>query len=221
MGACLLMFSLSVGLAVGGVALTGAKWRTLPEWWAAASTTLAFVMAAIAAWSTWQALSMERARDVERLEIERRKQARLVAAWCPRLTLDVTTDLRVVPRNGVAVLRAINRSGLPVTNVRYAFELKVFTEDGKQGFFGPVIERSILEPLDGPTDILLTTAEWDKVAELVIHADGVDLMSDEGWVLTAGISFTDAAGQHWVREQNGRLLRAPEMLVAMRAKADI
>lgn len=47
---------------------------------------------------------------------------------------------------------------------------------------------------------------------------GVELLANEGWVLTVALSFTDSAGVHWVREQNGRLGVAPTLLQAMRAR---
>lgn len=205
------MFIASLLPAAVGVQATHDHWTNLPLWWAASSATFALLGAAVAAQSTSQTLQIERNRDTAQAEVNRKAQAALVAAWCPRIRIEITKDLRVLPGK-VPPLRAINRSGLPVTNIQYAFELKVFHNGTTTGYQGPVIERALIEPTDSPVDIALTSYEWEQVARLVMDAANVDILSDEGWTLTVGVAFTDTAGQHWIREPNGRLLEAPALL---------
>jgi hypothetical protein len=103
---CSLAFAGSIGLAVVGVWATGDSSKDLAVWWTAVATSLAFVMAGAAAWSTWQTLQVERTRDTERLQLEYRAQASTIAAW--------THQIRKGDEWVEFVVRARNASLLPV-----------------------------------------------------------------------------------------------------------
>lgn len=104
--ACGLAFAGSIGLSVVGVWVTGDSSKDLAAWWTAVATSLAFVMAGAAAWSTWQTLQVERARDTERMQLEYQAQASTIAAW--------THQVRKGDEWVEFVVRARNASLLPV-----------------------------------------------------------------------------------------------------------
>lgn len=159
------MLALSAGIGALGVAATGDRWEDLAPWWSAAATALAFIAAGTAARSTWETLQIERARDADRLELDKRSQALKVAAWCPPISVDVVMDpkgWRYERLGNTAALKAVNTSGLPVTNVRYVFELRLFTNNGIEGYMGPWVGRVVLEPAHEPQIVDLSICRVEQ-----------------------------------------------------------
>lgn len=109
-------------LAIAISAVTGAKSGTFAEWVGGLSTLAAFIAAVFAGWYAHRALKVEQGRDAERIKLEHRSQAVLIAAWhdsarkdIPALGGALTGTFGTYESHGL-MLR--NASDLPVVDVQ-------------------------------------------------------------------------------------------------------
>ena len=170
----------------------------VPTWIAAVATVLALTAAGFAAWASWKVLKREAQRDADRDEADRRQQANLVAAW--RGVVSGTGHQR-----GVGLYRPVVRNGsaLPI----YQVGVEVVFE----GSAGVVHKTEVLAP-----------GQWFVTLGGDFHfadhpAEKLRLSDQSSPAFQVAVSFRDAAGMAWRRDENGHL---EQIAAAMTTQAD-
>jgi hypothetical protein len=171
-------------VGVTDLALRIVDYGDVPTWIAAVATVLALVAAGFAAWASWNVLKRETQRDADRDDAERRQQANLVAAWHG-----------VVPhpvQRGAGLYRPVVRNGSELPIYQVGVEVVV------EGSTGIVHMTEVL----GPGQWFVTQSGHFNFADhptekLRLHA------SSPGFQVA--VSFSDAAGIAWRRDENGQL----------------
>jgi hypothetical protein len=215
----LLVFAIAIGLG----RLAGAGAGSYADWLAATATVAAFSAALVAARfaaeavrAARDALHIEQRRDQHRDEQALRAQAELVAAWVEDLDGQMVrpgdVPYHVTEQEGQSIT-VRNASELPVTRVGLAFTLHVatHTQEGLQITNTEIglQELPIVPPgtknVDMGLDILVAFQRlWDEAQSATTRR------------LRVGITFVDAGGRAWIREDDGRLLESPDVLTQRR-----
>lgn len=199
--------------------LAGADAGSYADWLAASATMAAFAAAIVAARfaaeaasATRGALDVEQRRDQHRDEQALRAQAELVAAWVEDLGSEENPSSDVpyyVPEQEWQSITVRNASELPVTRVGLAFTLHVVkpSPDGLQ-----VTNRKIgLQELPiVPPGTKNVEMSLDIVASFQRLWEEAESASTRR--LRVGITFVDAGGRPWIREDDGRLMESPDAL---------
>ncbi|WP_435746472.1 hypothetical protein [Nocardioides sp. SYSU DS0663] len=197
--------AITFGLSFAAMRTAPASWASFPQWLEAVATGLAVVAAAVAALYAARAFGLERAREDRWQADQRRAQAALVAAWAsgPSYHHDraaLIDGLSV--RSGIdgARVRVRNASDIPVARVTVDVSVDLSAEGAE-----PMRRVSLgthALPVLGPA----------VTEDVVVHADEVLTFNDpdvsfEDVVVTlrVGLSFIDAAGVLWRRNDDGRL----------------
>lgn len=173
----------------------------LPAWIEAIATLAAFGAATAAALLVARTVTIELQRESDRLEVDRRGQASLVAAWAvgPRYaTGDLDQDTLRYPVTGVSsvTVKVRNASPIPVSDAVVTVSARVQSPgdpaDGPEsrvvratesiGLIEPESTEVIGVPFDPPVPI----AEKE-------HFDQIEVF----------MSFRDASGVWWVRDGEG------------------
>lgn len=223
--ASLVLAALAGSLVVGLLAnLAGAPSGSIPDWIEAIATVAAFIAAVFAARYAAGAFALERHRESQRLDAERRAQASLVAAW-PARFIQYMEEQQSGPPKGLdtiagaeALLR--NASDLPVTNVHVDFWVVHAYADEH----GPADIRhlggqtvAVLPPATEPHRVLWSTEGRQHFVEGVpTVGDPRDHHPDQPphdpARLILDLTFRDSAGVLWRRDQLGRLQEVLEGL---------
>jgi hypothetical protein len=219
MEACLLAVlilgpSIAVGLALDF------EHGNLAEWVSAVATVAAFTAALAAARYAKQAFDLETEREERWRNEQRERQASQVAAWVQRFDYqksDMEDGSVKVTFPGGQKFFAMNTSGLPVVDPVYEFQVRVVRESTFILSLGRHSEV-LLTPSDAPQELPLPNEVRARLSQ--IATGNVDPKTREvpPLTVTVGVTFTDTANQHWVREPNGRLSPAPDELVAQRER---
>jgi len=206
-----------VAVVLGIVFRHHLHWGDVPTWVLATTTLLAFVAAAFAGVVAYELLRVEHARDrraererAEQKEADRRVQASKVAAWyaeTPMRQIDYGADdadhgsvtITSGDRFRGAAIR--NASDLPVYQVRVSFCVPADPwQDWREG------ER-YSEPLRNPLPPgSATVALPDDIRQQEEASAGKLTVA---WQVV--IEFTDAGGERWRRDADGRLVTGPRV----------
>lgn len=190
---------LSIAAAWLGMDLLHRPAREFPAWWSASSTAAAFTAAAVAAMFAADAFRLEHRRD-ERWQTERRQaQASLVAAWPLNLVRVETRVGNAVPDTvQLVVARIINTSTLPVRNVYFeAFVTVASNGMSMRHRIGSHLV-AVVPPGESSTEVRIPA---DDPARSFLQPGGASV----DWIPDVRLSFTDAAGVRWMRDENGVL----------------
>jgi hypothetical protein len=197
--------------------LAGAPSGSIPDWIEAIATVAAFAAAVFAARYAAGAFVLERERESQRLDAERRAQASLVAAWPARFIQYMDEQQADLPKGldtiaGAEVLLR-NASDLPVTNVHVDFwAVHAYADE-----HGPADIRrlggqtlAVLPPATEPHRVLWSTEGRQH------FLPGVPTVGDprDFWPsepphdparLILDLTFRDSSGVLWRRDRVGRL----------------
>lgn len=205
-----------VGLAVVIGLLLGAETGSMADWIAAIATVAAFGAAGLAAWHAARAFNLERERDVQSVRSQRTAQAALVAAWPDRFLGNWEqqhdgTSLSIPGiRGAVAMLR--NASDIPVTEVHVDFTAVLSFADATASatmkYLGGT-DLAVLPPASAPIEIRWVVNEEAVMIPGVPTVGPGDDYPDYGTYdparLLVTITFRDATGVRWHRDQTGLL----------------
>ncbi|MGC4758420.1 hypothetical protein [Micromonospora trifolii] len=164
----------------------------LPTWLSAVSAMAALAAALWAGRAAWRVVSVERERDEERLRLDARAQADLVAAW-PSLVLSEPTDQESPIRWGVAVR---NGSALPVHQVQVTHV--PISPHGQ-------VEQTVVFELVPPGDFLVTGHELYRRPDSVVPRPFPAELRGRWYIVE--LRFTDMSGRRWHRDRHGNLVR--------------
>lgn len=188
-----------------------AAWWADPVWWTAAGTvvlaiaTLVLAAAAIAAgvmavkaFRKQSALvDIERLRDLQREDTNKRIDASRIAAWTVYKGPDDS--------DWVAMIR--NPSNLPIYDVKLAWKCgEVLMGVAPSGFEQEV---GIVTPREVPQEIHIEgrfAADVDDLQKMIWASEG----GPSRFPVTVRLFFRDAAGEEWVREWDGKLVHASQ-----------
>ncbi len=193
---------------------------SIPDWIEAVATVAAFAAAVSAARYAASAFTLEREREAQRLDAERRAQASLVAAW-PTRFLPYVENMRDGTWRTVAGVSGAeaairNASDIPVTSVHVDFYVVHTLGDARTE---PDIELLGGEDLAYlPPDAEPQPIRWSSggrrhlLAGVPSIGEPDDYYPDEPPYdparLLLDIWFRDAAGVVWHRDRVGRLEEA-------------
>jgi hypothetical protein len=207
----------SFAMAAGLNQATGYCNGSMADWVAAIATVAAFVAAVIAARYAAGALDLERGREEQRLQAERRAQASLVAAWpakfIPHQELQNNDTWLTVEGIAGAAAMIRNASDVPVTGVHVDFWVVHGEETSHQEadirFLGGV-DVKVLPPVTEPQEIQwLAGPNGHMVPGVPTTGHHEDYWPDhppyDPSRLVVDIIFRDAAGTLWRRDRLGRL----------------
>lgn len=221
--ASLALAVLAGSLVVGIIAnLAGAPSGSIPEWIEATATVAAFAAAVFAARYAAGAFALERERESQRLDAERRAQASLVAAWPARFIQymeeqhDGTWEGLDTIAGAEALLR--NASDLPVTNVHVDFwVVHAYADDHSPEDIRRLGGQDLaaLPPSTEPEPIRWSTEGRQHFLPGVptvgdAHGYWPDQPPHDPARLILKIRFRDSSGVMWRRDRVGRLEEVPE-----------
>jgi hypothetical protein len=188
------LMTFAVAVTIGLV--TGAPTGTMADWVAGISTFAALIAAIFGAWYAAQAFGVETRREDRWAQQQRLAQASLVAAWVGETVkeVDFTNPVNRALRYAIDSTYAYkgvylrNASDLPVTSVQY----RLFLDDEPAGL------RWVGTLPPGETPIFVGDQPGDRD---LVNPD-VQNFSD---AFQVAVTFRDAAGRSWSRDQHGAL----------------
>ncbi|GAA4728360.1 hypothetical protein GCM10023350_09310 [Nocardioides endophyticus] len=203
-------------LSAEGVWLTGGSAsRDLAGWVEATATTLALLAAVVAVSYARGTYDLELERDVERLEVEERAQAVLVAAWAGtgNVVWDDLPDggefgmgkfVEGSPGDDVTVpgVWVRNASPLPIFAGMADITMTAYMPGNYQEWNLGVMELATIPPASRPRFTPYPAhLEGSRVKDAATwRADGYEVSYG------VGLRFRDAAGSYWHRTVDGQLV---------------
>jgi len=209
----------AVGVPLLVACFTGGEYGSAAEWVASLATVAAFVAAVIAVRVAGRTFALERSRDADRDDEQRRSQAVRVAAWIPdpvswvggQVTLSWTPggsqakareSVPVVPARVSVTVR--NASLLPVSGFQLEFWVRAPGTSDPLAFAGSYMQTIGLIPPEMTTIVEIDDA--NLLRDLTGPALSLIVGSQEGPSdLFLGWSFIDNAGVRWRRSPSGAI----------------
>jgi len=183
------------------VSAAGAWWSTsgsFPDWLEAVATAAALIAAVFAARYAANTFVIEVKRDKARVAAAERAQAESIAVWIE----DALAD-RVGAREQDWKLVLYNASSLPVYSARWSIHGQAL--DGAERVVGLL---PLLTP--GRKDVDLDPIDGMRFRYVDEDGDENETHEVMGYDFSAALSFRDAAGRVWRRDQAGRLMPPAE-----------
>lgn len=209
----------AVGVPLLVACFTGGEYGSAAEWVASLATVAAFVAAVIAVRVAGRTFALERNRDADRDEEQRRSQAERVAAWIPdpvswvggRVTVSWMPDgsqtkaqesVSVVPSRVSVTIR--NASLLPINGFQLEFWVRAPGTSDPLVFAGSYMQAIGLIPPETTTSVEID--DGNLLRELTGPALSLIVGSHDGPSdLFLGWSFIDNAGVRWRRSPRGAI----------------